>query len=53
LLGVGFLTFAITTLSDSPLPASQDHQVNAGIKGRFVGAWRLAWLEEEGADGKI
>lgn len=23
------------------------------IRDRFVGAWRLAWLEEEGADGKI
>jgi hypothetical protein len=24
-----------------------------GIRDQFVGAWRLAWLEEEGADGKI
>jgi len=26
---------------------------NAGIRDKFVGAWRLAWLEEEGADGKL
>ena len=23
------------------------------IQNRFIGAWRLVWLEEEGADGKI
>jgi hypothetical protein len=26
---------------------------NDGIRNRFVGAWRLASLEQEGADGKI
>jgi len=26
---------------------------NEGIQDRFVGAWRLASLEQEGADGKI
>ena len=35
------------------LSGSQDRGGNEGITGRFVGAWRLAWLEEEGADGKI
>ena len=25
----------------------------ASVKDRFVGAWRLAWLEEPDADGKI
>ena len=30
----------------SLLPGSQDQD-------RFVGAWRLAWLEEERADGKV
>ncbi len=24
-----------------------------GIGDQFVGAWRLAWLEEQGADGKV
>ena len=24
-----------------------------GDRERFVGAWRLAWLEEPGADGKV
>lgn len=33
--------------------AAQDRSPNEGTRERFVGAWRLAWLEEEGADGKI
>jgi hypothetical protein len=38
----------------APLPSTgQEKGGNAGIHDRFVGAWRLAWLEEEGADGKI
>ncbi len=28
-------------------------QVHTDVKDRFIGAWRLAWLEEPGADGKI
>jgi hypothetical protein len=28
-------------------------QVRTDEKDRFIGAWRLAWLEEPGADGKI
>ncbi len=35
------------------LSGSQDRGGTEGIRDRFVGAWRLAWLEEEGADGKI
>jgi hypothetical protein len=35
------------------LSGSQDRGGDESTRGRFVGAWRLAWLEEEGADGKI
>lgn len=28
-------------------------QVHTDVKDRFIGAWRLSWLEEPGADGKI
>jgi hypothetical protein len=49
-LGVASLFIGITAMT---LSGSQDRDVNDGIRGRFVGAWRLAWLEEEGADGKI
>ncbi len=33
--------------------AGKDRSENEGIPHRFVGAWRLASLEQEGADGKI
>ncbi|HZC21912.1 MAG TPA: lipocalin-like domain-containing protein, partial [Candidatus Binatia bacterium] len=32
---------------------SSEVRAGGNIRDRFVGAWRLAWLEEEGADGKI
>jgi len=49
-LGVASLFIWMTAMT---LSGRQDRDVNEGIRGRFVGAWRLAWLEEEGADGKI
>jgi len=52
-LGVGFLTLAMATVSGSMLSGSRDRDGNDGIRDWFVGAWRLVWLEEEGADGKI
>ena len=42
-----FIGMAAVTLS-----ASQDRGGN-GVLDRFAGAWRLAWLEEGGADGEI
>ena len=35
------------------LSGTQDRGGNEGIQNRFIGAWRLVWLEEQGADGKI
>ena len=51
LLSVGALLFiGITAMA---LPDSQNRGGNEDMRERFVGAWRLAWLEEEGADGEI
>jgi hypothetical protein len=50
LLGAVSLLVGMTAMM---LPGSQDRGSNEGIRDRFVGAWRLAWLEEEGADRKI
>ena len=47
--GVVSLLIGMTTMT---LPGSQDRSVNGGVRDRFVGAWRLAWLEEQGTDGK-
>ena len=49
-LGAVSLFIGLTAMT---LCGSQDRGSKEGIRDRFVGAWRLAWLEEEGADGKI
>jgi hypothetical protein len=49
-LGVVSLFIGMTAMT---LSGNQDRGGNEGIRGRFVGAWRPAWLEGEGADGKI
>jgi Lipocalin-like domain len=33
--------------------AGQDRSGTADIRNKFAGAWRLAWLERPGADGKV
>ena len=50
-LGVVSLFIGMTAMTLSG--AARDRDVNDGIRDRFVGAWRLDSLEEEGADGKI
>ena len=49
LLGVVSLLIGATAMTVS---GGQNRSGNGGIGGRFVGAWRLASLEAEGADGK-
>ena len=51
LLGVVSVLLGISTVSSSSLSRSQDRDA-PGARDRFVGAWRLVWLEEPGADGK-
>jgi len=48
-LGILALFFGITVTTYG----GQNRADSDGFRDRFVGAWRLAWLEEEGADGKI
>jgi hypothetical protein len=47
------LSITITTLSGSQSQNGKDRGGTDSIQNRFVGAWRLVWLEEQGADGKI
>jgi hypothetical protein len=37
----------MSTLSGSMPSGSQDRDLDQGIRDRFIGAWRLVWLEEE------
>ena len=43
----------LLTIITAKMSGGQDRDTGAGIGGQFVGGWRLAWLEEEGTDGKI
>jgi len=55
------VSFAIVSLflglTDLTLSGSQERadkqRVEDRFRDRFIGAWRLAWLEEPGADGQI
>jgi hypothetical protein len=51
-LAVVPLFVGMTTVTGLTLAGSQDRGLNEGDRDRFIGAWRLAWLEEQGADGK-
>jgi hypothetical protein len=52
LLGL-FLLVGMAAIPPLTRSGSQDGAGNEGLRGRFVGAWRLAWLEEPGAHGKL
>ena len=52
LLSIAILTaFLGTTVLGFSAGAHDDSK--QGIQDRFIGGWRLAWLEEPGADGTI
>jgi hypothetical protein len=53
LIGVASLLIGITTIPGLARSGSQGTGAHKVIQDRFVGAWRLAWLEEPGADGKV
>jgi len=52
-LGVVSVFVGMTTISGLTPSAGQDRGVNENIRDRFIGAWRLVWLEEQGPDGKV
>jgi hypothetical protein len=51
--GVASLLSAMATLWGSPQSGSQARDINESIRDRFIGAWRLAWREEENADRNV
>jgi len=55
LFSFGLITsvLSMTTLFGLTLFRSEGRVLNAGTHDRFIGAWKLAWLEEPGADGKV
>jgi hypothetical protein len=54
LLSLGAVSLILgTAISGLPLPASEDRVNSEHIQERFIGAWRLVWLEEPGTNGEI
>ncbi len=47
-----FIGMAATALSGSQGQSGKDRDIDGGSRDRFVGAWRLASLEQDSADGK-
>ena len=54
-LSVGIVAWflCITTVFSLRLSAGQGRAHTAETQDRFIGAWRLVWLEESGADGNV
>jgi hypothetical protein len=50
-----FLSLGITVLlvGMNAVAPAQDRDADSGVRNRFVGAWRLAWLEEPDGNGNI
>lgn len=51
--GMVCLLVVMATLWGPVLSSSQDRDRNQGVRDRFIGAWRLAWLEEQDAAGNV
>ena len=47
------LFVTMTMFPSSTAPGTQDRADNERVRGRFIGVWRLAWLEEPDANGKV
>jgi hypothetical protein len=50
---IGLLCVVMATTTGVELTGSHDAAAAQGDRERFVGAWRLVWLEEPGPDGKV
>jgi len=50
---LGLLICMVTVLSSITLSSTQGRTVKEDLRSRLIGAWRMAWNEELGADGKL
>jgi Lipocalin-like domain len=51
-LALGFVIL-LSSLAAFAQSGGQDRKLIDNVRDRFIGAWRLAWLEEPGADAKV
>ena len=47
------IALSVICLTHTFLSVGQDRSAENGVGDRLVGGWRLVWLEEPGADGKV
>jgi Lipocalin-like domain len=52
-VAIAIVCVALPITSSIDLRGSQSTAAAQGDRERFVGAWRLAWMDEPGPDGKI
>jgi hypothetical protein len=52
-IGVVSLLILVTALAGVTQSGRHNRGVDDGVRDRFVGAWRLTWLEQQRADGKV
>jgi hypothetical protein len=50
---LGVLVSTIAALSGAALPGNKARLGEESIQAQLVGAWRLAWVEEQGVDGQL
>jgi Lipocalin-like domain len=53
LIGVVSLLIAVTAFPGVTQSSGRGRGSDDRIRDRFVGAWRLEWLEQQGADGRV
>jgi hypothetical protein len=51
--GLGCLLIGMAAVSGRPQADSQKPSTSVTVGDQFVGAWRLAWLERPGGNGKL
>lgn len=51
--GIALLLLFVSAVSGPASSGGQEHRSNGSAQDKFVGAWRLVWLEAEGSDGKM
>ena len=47
------LSVAMSVMTGPKLSGSHESDATVAARDRFVGSWRLVWLEEAGADGNV
>ena len=50
---VGILLAMASATASAAQSSGKTGRDEDAVRGKLIGAWRLAWIEEEAADGKL